>query len=69
MIKSFKKCEISIAVDSTENNLLWIIDDEVEIDSLGTKWNPYDEFLNNKREDVFKKLFVLDDECEDFAQF
>lgn len=55
-------------MDGTEDDL-WDADDEVEIDSLGTEWDPYDMLLNNESEDVLEELFALDDECEDFARF
>lgn len=69
VIKSFKKCGISNAMDGTEDDLLWDTDDEGETDSLDTEWDPYDELLNNEGEDVLKELFADDDECEDFAGF
>lgn len=69
VITSFKKCEISIAKNVTEDDLLLNTDNEMEIDSLGTEWHSYDEHLNNESETVLEEIFVLDDEFEDFAGF
>jgi hypothetical protein len=40
VIKSFKKCDISNAMDGTEDNLLWDTDDEAETDLLDSEWDP-----------------------------
>ena len=69
VIKSFKKCGISNAMDGTEDDLLWDTDDDEEIKAPGKEWDPYDELLNDKSEDVLEELFTLDDKCEDFAGF
>lgn len=65
VIKSFKKCRISNAMDSTEDYFLWNTDDEAEID-LSMEWNPYHELINNESEDVLQEQFASDDDCEDF---
>jgi hypothetical protein len=68
VIKSFKKCSISNAMDGTEDDLLWDTDDEAETDPPDTEWDPYDT-VNSESHDVLDELFASDNECDDFAGF
>ncbi|XP_064095201.1 RUS family member 1-like [Macrobrachium nipponense] len=43
VIKSFKKCGISNAMDGTEDDDLFESDDEPAVDSPDSNWDPYDE--------------------------
>jgi hypothetical protein len=67
VIKSFKKCCISNAMDGKEDDLLCDTD-EAETDSPDAEWDPYDA-VNSESQDVLVKIFASDDECEDFAGF
>ena len=59
VVKSFKKCGISNAMDGTEDELLYESEDEAEVDSPDSDWDPYDETVND---DVYDELFASDDD-------
>ena len=59
VVKSFKKCGISNAIDGTEDELLYESEDEFEVDSPDSDWDPYDETVND---DVYDELFASDDD-------
>ena len=66
VVKSFKKCGISNAMDGTEDDLLYESEDEEEVDSPDPTWDPYDETVND---DVYDELFVSDDDDDSFDGF
>ena len=54
MVNSFKKCSISNAIDGTQDELLYESEDEneAEVDSLDSDWDPYyDETVNDDLHD------------------
>jgi hypothetical protein len=53
-------------MDGTEDNLLWDTDDEAKTDS---PWDPYDDTVNSKSQDVLDALFASVDGCDNFAGF
>jgi hypothetical protein len=72
VVKSFKKCGISNAMDGTEDDELYddAGDDETEpADTLvpiglqDADWDPYDDCLNDEAQDLVEEL--LESGCED----
>lgn len=45
-------------MDGTNDNLLWNINDKVEIDSPGTEWHSYDKFLNSENENELGAICI-----------
>ena len=70
VIKSFKKCGISNAMDGSEDDLLYESEDEAEVDLPEPEWNPYDDGICDESRDVFEKLFETDgDDGDEFDGF
>jgi hypothetical protein len=61
VIKSFKNCGISNAMDGTEDGLLWDTD-RAETDSPDTEWDLYDDAVNSEIQDIPDELIALEDE-------
>ena len=57
-------------MDGMEDDMLWETDDdEAEVDSPESDWNPYDESVNNELKDVYDQLFASDDQDSEFEGF
>ena len=76
VIKSFKKCGISNAMDGTEDDCLWNEGEEAaeaEVDDAAlsdTEFDPYDDALCNVSNDVIDELLQSDDDSQnDFQGF
>ena len=58
VIKSFKKCGISNAMDGSEDNLLYESKDEAKVDLPEPDWNPCDDGICDKSRDVLEKCRI-----------
>ena len=70
VVKSFKKCCISNAMDGTEDDMLWedaiqereVTEDETEVDDILQEDDPYeDAILESEWEDLFNGNHARDD--------
>ena len=72
IVKAFKKCSISNAMDGTEDDCLWQSDDSSsDSDTMNeNEWDPYDvDDEDTSSNDILKLLFDSDSDGSEFSGF